>query len=79
MIESMACGTPVIATNWGAVSEVIEHGRSGIIVEDYRGMVAAIEESDKLDPMELVRFAQERFSPERMVADYLQAFRSVLA
>ena len=28
MIESMACGTPVIATRWGAVPEVIEHGRS---------------------------------------------------
>ncbi len=36
MIESMACGTPVIATRWGAVPEVIEHGRSGIIVDDYR-------------------------------------------
>ena len=35
MIESMACGTPVIATRIGAVPEVIEHGRSGIIVDDY--------------------------------------------
>jgi hypothetical protein len=57
---------------------VIEHGRSGIIVEDYRVMAAAIEEADKLDPMELVRFAEEWFSPERMVADYLRAFRTVL-
>ena len=50
MIESMACGTPVIATRWGAVPEVIEHGRSGIIVDDYRLMAAAIEEADRLDP-----------------------------
>jgi glycosyltransferase involved in cell wall biosynthesis len=78
MIESMACGTPVIATRWGAVPEVIEHGRSGIIVDDYRTMASAIEEADRLDPLELVRFARERFSPERMVADYLRAFRSVL-
>ena len=35
MIESMACGTPVIATRWGAVPEVIEDGRSGIIVDHY--------------------------------------------
>jgi glycosyltransferase involved in cell wall biosynthesis len=68
----------VIATNWGAVPEVIEHGRSGIIVEDYRIMPAAIEEADKLDPMELVGYARERFSPERMVADYLRAFGTVL-
>jgi hypothetical protein len=41
-------------------------------------MAAAIEEADMLDPFELVRYAQQHFSPERMVADYLGAFRSVL-
>jgi glycosyltransferase involved in cell wall biosynthesis len=78
MIESMACGTPVIATRWGAVPEVIEHGRSGIIVDDYRLMAAAIEEADRLDPIELIRYAQHHFSPERMVGDYLRAFETVL-
>ena len=38
MIESMACGTPVIATRWGAVPEVIEDGVSGVIVDSYRDM-----------------------------------------
>jgi glycosyltransferase involved in cell wall biosynthesis len=78
MIESMACGTPVIATRWGAVPEVIEHCRSGIIVDDYRLMAAAIEDADRLEPFELVRYAQQHFSPERMVDDYLRAFHSVL-
>jgi glycosyltransferase involved in cell wall biosynthesis len=78
MVESMACGTPVIATRWGAVPEVIEHGRSGIIVDDYRIMAAAIEEADRLDPLELRRYAEERFSPERMVADYLRAYRAAV-
>ena len=41
MIESMACGTPVIATRWGAVPEVIEDGRSGIIVDSYREMAGS--------------------------------------
>ena len=79
MIESMACGTPVIATRWGAVPEVIEDGRSGIIVDDYREMAAALEEADRLDPLELRRYAEERFSPERMVADYLAAYEAVIA
>jgi glycosyltransferase involved in cell wall biosynthesis len=78
MIESMACGTPVIATRWGSVPEVIEHGRSGIIVDDYRVIPAALEDADKLDPLELRRYAEERFSPERMVADYVQAFRDAI-
>jgi glycosyltransferase involved in cell wall biosynthesis len=33
MIESLACGTPVIATRRGAVPEVLEHARTGIIVD----------------------------------------------
>jgi glycosyltransferase involved in cell wall biosynthesis len=75
MIESMACGTPVIATRFGAVPEVIEHGVSGLIVDDYRDMVAAIADADRLEPAGLRRFAEEHYSPERMVADYVDAFR----
>ena len=78
MIESMACGTPVIATRWGSVPEVIEHGRSGIIVEDYRIIPAALEEADRLEPVELRRAAEERFSQERMVGDYVRTFRQAI-
>ncbi len=79
MIESMACGTPVIATRWGAVPEVIEHGRSGIIVDTYREMAAALEAADELDPFELRRYVEEEFSPERMVDDYVGAFEAAIA
>ena len=78
MIESMACGTPVIATRWGAVPEVIEDGVSGIIVDDYRAMPAALEQADGLDPLECRRYAEQRFAPERMVADYLRAYEAQL-
>jgi glycosyltransferase involved in cell wall biosynthesis len=74
MIESMACGTPVIATRWGAVPEVIEHGRSGIIVDDYREMVAALDKAEELDPWECRRYVEERFAPERMVDEYVAAY-----
>jgi glycosyltransferase involved in cell wall biosynthesis len=79
MIESMACGTPVIATRFGAVPEVIEHGRSGIIVDDYRRMPEALEEADRLEPLECRRYVEERFAPERMVADYVAAYRDAMA
>ena len=79
MIESMACGTPVIATRWGAVPEVIEHGRSGIIVDDYRIIPAALEEADRLDPHVIRRYVEEEFSPERMVRDYVAAYREAIA
>ena len=76
MIESMACGTPVIATARGAVPEVIEHGRSGIIVDDYRIIPAALEQADRLDPRELRSYVEERFSPMRMVRDYVKAYEA---
>jgi glycosyltransferase involved in cell wall biosynthesis len=78
MIESMACGTPVIATRHGAVPEVIAEGRSGVIVDNYREMPAALEVTDKLDPLECRRYVEERFAPERMVADYEQAYRAAI-
>ena len=79
LIESMACGTPVIATRWGAVPEVVEDGVSGIVVDDYRLMAAALEEADRLEPLEIRAYAERRFSPERMVADYLGAYEAAIA
>ena len=78
MIEAMACGTPVIATRWGAVPEVIEPGVTGVIVDHYRDMPAALEAADQLDPLEIRHQAEQRFAPERMVADYVRAYRGAL-
>jgi glycosyltransferase involved in cell wall biosynthesis len=78
MIESLACGTPVIATRWGAVPEVIEDGRVGLIVDDYREMTPKIEEADGLDPMACREYVEERFSRDRMVADYVAAYEDAV-
>jgi glycosyltransferase involved in cell wall biosynthesis len=79
MIESMACGTPVIATRRGAVPEVIEDGRSGIIVDDYREMAGALERADELEPLELRRYVEEEFSPQRMVRNYVAAYETAIS
>jgi glycosyltransferase involved in cell wall biosynthesis len=78
MIESMACGTPVIATRHGAVPEVIGDGRGGLVVDHWREIPAALEGADEIDPVECRRFAEERFAPERMVADYLGAYEAAV-
>ncbi len=79
MIESMACGTPVIATRYGAVSEVIEDGVSGIIVDRWRDMPGALERVDAIDSRVQRQVVEERFSPERMVADYIGAYEATIA
>ena len=76
MIESMACGTPVIATRHGAVPEVIEDGLSGVIVDNWREIPEALERADAIDPVECRRYAEELFAPERMVADYERAYEA---
>jgi|GEM_PF-2702961 hypothetical protein len=43
LIESMACGTPVIAFNLGSMPEIIRDGETGYIVEDIEGAINAVE------------------------------------
>ncbi len=80
MIEAMACGTPVISTRRGAVPEIVEHGRTGVIVEKYRDMEdpAALELADSLDPVVIRKEVEERFSPENMVANYVAAYEATI-
>jgi glycosyltransferase involved in cell wall biosynthesis len=80
-IEAMACGTPVIATRRGAVPEILDHGRTGIIVDHYREMEesAVLEQADALDPAVIRHEVEERFSPRRMVAEYVAAYEATIA
>ncbi len=43
-----------------------------------REMPAALEQADALDPLDCRRYAEERFAPERMVDDYVDAFREAI-
>ena len=81
MIEAMACGTPVLSTRRGAAPEIVDHGRTGVLVDNYREMEdpAVLELADALDPAVLRREVEERFSPEHMVADYVAAYEATIA
>ena len=78
-MEAMAAGTPVIAFASGALPEIVEHGRTGYIVRNAREMARAIEAVDKLDNEECRRTAERRFSAEKMVERYFQAYRRIIA
>jgi len=77
MIESMACGTPVIAFNRGAVPEVIDHGVTGFIVQDEAAAVAAVGRISELDRAAVRRTFERRFTARRMALDYLDVYEKL--
>jgi glycosyltransferase involved in cell wall biosynthesis len=79
MIEAMACGTPVIAWNNGAVAEVVEHGVTGFIVETMDEAVNAVARLPELDRSTIRARFLERFTAERMARDYVAIYRQLLA
>jgi glycosyltransferase involved in cell wall biosynthesis len=79
MIESMACGTPVVASRFGAVPEVVEPGRSGVIVDDWADAAQALEQADAISPEDCRAYAKERFARDRLVRDYVAAYEGELA
>jgi glycosyltransferase involved in cell wall biosynthesis len=77
MIEALSCGTPVIAWPNGAVPEIVEHGRTGFIVDSVDAAVAALEPAARLDRRRVRQRFEERFSAERMARDYLGVYRAL--
>jgi len=78
MIEAMACGTPVIAYRRGSVPEVVDHGLSGFVVDGIDEAVAAVEHARRIDRVGVRRCFERRFSVERMTADYIEIYRSMV-
>jgi glycosyltransferase involved in cell wall biosynthesis len=74
MIESMACGTPVIAFNCGSVPEVMDDGLTGFIVNNEDEAVAAIGRLGELDRAKVRRQFDRRFTARRMAQDYLDLY-----
>jgi glycosyltransferase involved in cell wall biosynthesis len=78
MIEAMACGTPVIAFNRGAVPEVIDEGVTGFVVEDEIGAIGAVDRLSQLSRGKIRERFEERFTARRMALDYLSAYRGLI-
>jgi glycosyltransferase involved in cell wall biosynthesis len=77
MIESMACGTPVIAFNRGSVPELIDDGLTGFIVEDEKGAIGAVDRLSKLSRKKIRLQFEQRFTARRMAQEYLAVYRSL--
>jgi len=78
MIEAFACGTPVVAYRCGSVPEVMDHGVTGLIVEDQESAIAAARSIDRIDRRACRRVFEERFTSIIMAKRYAEVYRSLL-
>jgi glycosyltransferase involved in cell wall biosynthesis len=78
MIESLACGTPVIAWRRGSVPEVIEHGATGFLCESIDEAVDAVGLLPSLDRASCRAAFESRFRAARMAADYVRVYEQLL-
>jgi glycosyltransferase involved in cell wall biosynthesis len=78
MIESMAVGTPVIAFDYGSVSEVICNGETGFVVKTVDDAVEAVKNLYKINPLNCRAWVAEKFSSKKMAAAFMSIYEQIL-
>jgi glycosyltransferase involved in cell wall biosynthesis len=78
VVESMLCGTPVVAYARGSMPEIVEDGLTGVLAHGVDSAVAGVERAVGFDRAACRRTAERRFSVDRMVDDYVDVYESLL-
>lgn len=78
VVESMACGTPVIAFDRGSMPELIENGRNGFLVRNTDEAIDAIAHVKEIDRAYCRRHVEQHFTVERMVDEYIKVYEMIL-
>lgn len=75
MVESMACGTPVIAFNRGSVNEVIEEGLTGFKIDTEAQMIEAVKNVGNINRVQCRQKAMQRFDAAVIAMQYLHLIK----
>jgi glycosyltransferase involved in cell wall biosynthesis len=78
MIESLATGTPVVATPYGSVPEIVDDGVTGFLRDDLDSLAEALRSACELDRAACRASVEERFTDERMARDYVILFEELI-
>jgi len=78
VIESMACGTPVIAINRGSMPEIIRDGENGFLVAGFDEAINAVSRIQEIDRACCRKTVEDKFSVDRMVEKYLAVYEQIL-
>ncbi len=78
VVESMACGTPVIARDRGSMPELVHDGENGFLVGSQEEAALAVSKAALLDRAAVRSSVSERFDVMRMVDRYIEVYRLVV-
>jgi glycosyltransferase involved in cell wall biosynthesis len=78
VVESMACGTPVVAYRRGSMPELVDEGVTGLLVHTAEQASAAVTRITTIDRAGCRTRARQRFGVDRMVTDYLAVYTDII-
>jgi len=78
VIESMACGTPVIAYKEGAMPELIKDGKTGFLVDSQEGMIEALKKINLIKRVNCRRHVAKKFTLQKMVNKYEALYNKIV-
>ena len=78
MAEALACGTPVIGTNRGALPEIVQHGVTGFCCDSVEEMIDAAGMIAKLSRQDCRLAVETRFSSDMIIDQYVALYEEIL-
>ncbi|MFC4871963.1 glycosyltransferase family 4 protein [Negadavirga shengliensis] len=78
VLEAMMSGTPVIAFDRGSMRELVKDGVTGYLVKNTDEAVEKVTVLAEIAPLNCRLYAQERFSLQSMVDNYMEAYKKVI-
>jgi glycosyltransferase involved in cell wall biosynthesis len=78
VVESMVCGTPVVAFGRGSMPEIVDEGVTGLLVDTVEQAVTALDRVEAIDRAGCRARAMARFDARRMVDDYLTVYEKLV-
>ena len=77
VIESMACGTPVIAVNRESMPELIRDKKNGFLVSSTKEAILAVEHVRDIDRAFCRQSVSDHFTIDRMVENYIRVYEQI--
>jgi glycosyltransferase involved in cell wall biosynthesis len=75
--ESLACGTPVIGFNRGAIPEIITTGLNGFVCENMDGMIRAVMQINEIDRKVCREVVEHKFSSVVLAKQYEKLYQDI--